>query len=190
MDSGTQRPRRNSHRAPSARHLRRSARISVRLLLGLCLLLAPAMASAAEIFCVGKLGTPDTEVKKAFSDHGIDQDDCVIAKVEGAISEGDAESIEDFLLTNSGVVYLELNLVGGDVHESMEIGGLVREWSLLTFATGSNTCASSCVLIWLGGAFKYAGNNHLKVHRFYVLDEEFRQMSGIEIDSFYQNVTS
>jgi hypothetical protein len=56
------------------------------------------MTSAAEIFYVGKLGAPDTEIKKAFSDHGIAPDDCVVTKVEGAISEGDAESIEHFFL--------------------------------------------------------------------------------------------
>ena len=189
MDSGTQRPRRNSHRAPSARHLWRSARTGVRLLFGLGLLLSSMTAFGAQVSCVQKLGDGSSEVQKVFSDFQFGADACVSAQIEGAISEGDAAMLAEFLAFNPSVTYVYLNLVGGDVSESIEMGRLIREWGILTWVSGSNTCASSCILIWLGGVGRHADDNHLKVHRFYVPDNQFRQMSGVEIDRFYQDMT-
>jgi len=161
----------------------------MRTLLGLFLLLASVTAHGAEIFCTQKLNFGDSEIQQAFLESGVREDDCVMAQIEGAVSEGDEEKLAEFLAANPSVTYIYLNLVGGDVNESIQMGYLMREWSVLTYATGSNTCASSCVLIWLGGAYRSAGDDHLKVHRFYVLDEEFRQMTGIEIDEFYREIT-
>lgn len=156
-----------------------------------CCLFFTAMAShSAEIFCLEKLGDGKSQMISTFSDHDVVTGSCVMARIQGTIVEGDANKLEEFLSSNPGVVYTYLNLVGGDVKESIRMGYIIREWSGMTYATGSDTCASSCVLIWLGGVYRDAGEDHLKVHRFYMLDEDFREMSGKEIDRFYKNITS
>lgn len=158
-------------------------------LLGLCLILFSMVAHGGEIYCARRIDDPESDSAKVFLDFGIKVDDCTTAKLEGTIEQGDVSKISNFLADNPSVIYVKLNLVGGDVNESMRIGRLLRRWSVFTFATGSDTCASSCVLIWLGGAYRDADEDHLKVHRFYILDEEFRQMNGTEIDEFYRDLT-
>jgi hypothetical protein len=162
----------------------------MRILFFFCLLFTAMTSHSVEIDCLQKVKKYASPLASAFLDNGVRPDSCAAARIEGTVVEGDAIELAEFFSSNPGVVYIYLNLVGGNVNESIRMGYIIREWSGMTWATGADTCASSCVLIWLGGVYRDAGEEHLKVHRFYMPDEEFRELSGEEVDEFYQFITS
>lgn len=161
----------------------------MRLIIFIFVIFFTGEAHADDIWCA-QTYRDQSAISNVREEFRIEPDECSIAKFEGRISTGDAEVISNFLSENPSVLYLRLNLVGGEVYEAMRIGYLVRQWNLVTISDGADTCSSSCILVWLSGIYRIADPASLRVHRFYLFDDDFAQMSGAEIDRFYQDITS
>ena len=105
-----------------------------------------------------------TVTKESMDSHGTP----LIVKLDGPIVRGDAAKVMAVLKQqrgDRGLVYLDSP--GGDVHEAMSIGRLIRE-SELTVGVGK--CASSCVLVLVGGVQRLLGIEDVTgigLHRLY-----------------------
>ena len=76
-----------------------------------------------------------------------------VAEVDGEqrdIRSADVEAMRDALRANPGIRTLEINSTGGGHYPSMELAALVIDFELDTHV--QNTCESSCVPVFLGGA--------------------------------------
>jgi len=62
---------------------------------------------------------------------------------------------------------LDLNSSGGDVAAAMRVGDFVRQKKMQTTVNNRNSCASACVLIFLGGVTRSVWNGKIGLHRPY-----------------------
>lgn len=107
--------------------------------------------------------------------------------IEGPIEGGDAERVRQLMTGlpegSESFLMVALNSPGGDLAEGLKIARILQTANLqvVTDVLDRNgdpaDCASSCVLIYLGGGYRYlAESSRLGVHQFrYVVDDIARR---------------
>jgi hypothetical protein len=114
----------------------------------LALLICAAFIQAAEGASIYK-----SKVKNTTSVYEI--------LIDGTIEPGDSDKfVRMFFEEPSGaIVRVRLNSRGGDVSESLQIAGVVKDLVLSTRVDAGATCASACFFIWVAGASRLASAN-------------------------------
>jgi hypothetical protein len=74
--------------------------------------------------------------------------------LSGEMGYGTTRAVRDMLARHPGVVGIELAGPGGRAYEGLVLAELVRARGLATYA--SRDCASACVLVFAGGAQRFA----------------------------------
>ena len=91
------------------------------------------------------------------------------ASAIGRIEPGAAKDFERFLMENKGKVRsLALHSPGGSVQDALALGKLLRADKINTHVPTNGYCASSCPLVFAGGAKRTAGQKAwIGVHQVY-----------------------
>jgi hypothetical protein len=115
---------------------------------------------------------------KIIKDTSIDPNFHFIT-VSGTIESGDGAKfsriVED---TKNGFVILDSP--GGAVLSGLEIGRQIKSKKLMTGVPSSTLCASSCALIWLAGATRYAEDSSIVgFHAAYVIRNGKQVETGV-----------
>lgn len=105
----------------------------------------------------------------------IDRNSIIAVTIEGEIKAGDYENLKEklapYMTANHIVVFI--TGPGGDLLESMNIGGFIRDNKIKTVARGK--CASACAYIWLAGIkLGVDPKTNLGFHAAYALDKRGR----------------
>ena len=105
--------------------------------------------------------------------------------LRGDIQKGDFEKIQSYLKENRKFpVQLQIASNGGDVHEAIKIGTLLRESAVLIQDFGS--CSSACFLIWVGAVDREASEyDQFGLHRPFFDRDFYSQLSLDEAKSSY-----
>lgn len=108
----------------------------------------------------------------------IDRSSIIVATVDGEINSGDYEQLKQKLspyMTAKHIIVF-ISGPGGDLLESMNIGGFIRENKIKTVAYGK--CASACAYIWLAGTkLGIEPSTNLGFHAAYSLDKRGRVLA-------------
>jgi hypothetical protein len=105
----------------------------------------------------------------------LDRPDHLVLK--GEIVEGDSQKLIDLLISKDGLYEsaIFVDSPGGSVDEAIRIAKIVKSMRLLVAVERRAKCASSCFLIFLAGAPRFASGSEFMDPS--VL-EEFRQRNG------------
>lgn len=88
--------------------------------------------------------------------------------ISGEINSDDSIKFENIISGISKVIVI-LDSPGGSVLSGLDIGRRIKSNNFVTAVPGNALCASSCALIWLAGANRYAENNsYVGFHAAYV----------------------
>lgn len=75
--------------------------------------------------------------------------------LHGQFKPGDDERLDAMLSDRGrGVTSIRLNSPGGNMEAGMDVGRVIRDRRLSTYIEPGQTCASACVLAFLGGAVR------------------------------------
>lgn len=104
---------------------------------------------------------------------------CLTLLFSGEIKKGDAERLSRAITRVTGVMgdflkedtpvrvgTLYFDSPGGDLHEAMTIGQIIRDNLMWTQVTHDSSCSSACVVAFLGGAARIA-IGPMGIHSFY-----------------------
>jgi hypothetical protein len=143
-------------------------------------LLLCSQVSAAEIRAVNWSKDPGGTLCEIFDDFTV----CATLLISGPITKGDNKRLVSVIEQNEalkptrggrtrvGVMFF--NSPGGDLIEAMEIGRTVRKRLIQTVITADSTCASACLVAFLGGVARWPVGPAV-VHSFYS-----KQFQGLE----------
>ena len=104
-----------------------------------------------------------------------DESHCITLAFIGEIRTGDLQRLEARIraieaplsgTTKMRVGKLHLNSPGGNIHEAMKIGRMVRGRQIGTVVTSDSSCASACVLLLAAGVHRFSFGKVL-IHSFY-----------------------
>ena len=97
------------------------------------------------------------------------KDGKVIAVLNGAIAEGDAERLKATIrAANKGgrLVYaIRLNSPGGNLAEGVRLAAVIQQAKMATSVAAGGTCASACFIVFAAGSEKFVSHgSRLGVH--------------------------
>lgn len=115
-------------------------------------------------------------------------------KMSGEIAQGDYKKLYYYLKDNSprsaflGLGQAELDSPGGNIKEAMKIATLLKK--IYPFVYVNNTCASSCLLLWLSGSQRHIGENgKIGIHRPTFSKEYYEATTLEETKDDYEKVS-
>lgn len=116
-------------------------------------------------------------------------------KMSGEIVVGDYMKLYGFIKNNKpsetffGLDQLELDSPGGNVEEAMEMAILLKKIYPSIYV--NNTCASSCLLLWLSGASRHVEDNgKIGVHRPTFSKDFYKNQSLKETQVSYEKAST
>ena len=139
----------------------------------------------------------DIQEDDAFCPH-IENELCYAVEMNGPIEKGDTTKIENLIGSmrkmNSGDLHtfrlgsLTLNSEGGDVHEAMNIGRILRKYKVQISVTFDAKCYSACVLILAGGVAR-TPLGAVGIHSFYSSSSKEKSYNYEQEDNDYKLVS-
>lgn len=123
----------------------------------------------------------------SVKDLGGDQYQLIL---EGEIAEGDSDTLMAFIyrdpLTFVRTSTITLNSPGGSVAEAIKLAVIVERSAFATIVEKNASCASSCVLIYVGGQMRMPSGSVL-VHRPYLSNSAAQSLSVEETRQYQEN---
>ena len=92
---------------------------------------------------------------------------------DGDIESGDTGRLQTILDDGESTRLIALNSPGGDLHEGLRLGYLLRSKDFETYLPSSAVCLSSCFFVYIAGSPRDIGEgSQLGVHQFYSISDD------------------